>query len=752
MRHQRAVLDMRAKHSKCRTNVGEKVFFNEQSYRFIIYIIALNMGSDSDENEPNEPSWRFLNLLPCGSELERSDPQKAISLYEKALSENAGSYKLWHAYLLLRTRQLDNKPLDDKIYSEVNKCFEKALVFMHKMPRIWIEYCTLLDRQLFITRTRRAFNRALEALPITQHSRIWPLYLNFVKQDHVPVETAVRIFKRYMQLQPEDAENFIDYLHVKNRIDEAATLLCDIINQPNFQSKRNKTKYQLWEELCDMICEYSDQIQSIDAEAVLRDGIERYTDQQGRLWNALARYYVHLGMFANARNVYDEAIHTVKTKKDFVEVWEAYTSFEEKYLERLLDQEDLTHDQLFDLQIRQASLEELISNNGLLLNRVALRQNPHNVREWQKRVQLCEQVENSDKAKEETFIEAIQTVDPRQALGKYEDLWIEYAAFHAELGNKERAREIFNRAVETKYARYDDLARVWCAYIEFELRLGSDRAIKLAKKATSAVKNLNLWCLYVDLEENFGSFASTKAVYERILDLKIATPLVVLNYAAFLEEKNYFEDSFRAYERGIHLFKWPHSATIWHTYLSKFITRYGTKNLDRARDLLEQCLKDCPCKHAFEIYLLYAKLEEENGLLSRAQAVYSRAVNKIEPSRKGALFKIYITSMMKLVDIGKIRELFEEAIANLDSNRARDFCLSYANLEEELGEIDRARTVYSYCSQMCDPRVDKEFWSLWADFEQRHGNLDTIDEMLRVKRSVEAIQPRQILPINSPAS
>lgn len=705
------------------------------------------------EDEDNlDQGWMSLNLLPCGTDLERSDPQKAIALYQKAISENIGSYKLWHAYLLFRLRQLENKPINDPLYNEVNECYEKALVFMHKMPRIWIEYCTLLNRQLFITRTRRAFDRALEALPITQHTRLWPLYMNFIRRDHVPVETAIRVFKRYMQLKPEDAEDFIDYLHVNNRIDKAASLLCDIINRQNFQSKRNKTKYQLWEELCDMICENADQIESIDSEAVLRDGIARYTDQQGRLWNTLARHYVHMGMFANARNVYDEAIHKVRTKKDFAEVWEAYTNFEEKYLERLLEQDDLTQEQILDMQIRQASLEELVTNNGLLLNRVALRQNPHNVREWQRRVQLCEQLDNADTAKQETFIEALITVDPKQAIGNYEDLWIEYATFYAESDDLEKARDTFDRATDAKYARYDDLARIWCAYIEFELRLGSDRAIKLAKKATATIKNLNLWSLYVDLEENFGNFASTKAAYERILDLKIATPQVILNYAAFLEEKNYFEDSFRVYERGVSLFKWPYSANIWYTYINKFISRYGTKKLDRSRDLLEHCLKGCPSKYAFEIYLLYAKLEEDEGLLSRAQDVYARGASKIEPKDKADFFKIFIISMMKMVDIDKIRSIYEQAIAALDNKRAREFCLGYANLEEELEQIDRARTIYSYCSQMCDPRIDKEFWTLWAEFEQRHGGLETIDEMLRIKRSVEAMQPHQALPIDTLAT
>lgn len=51
--------------------------------------------------------------------------------------------------------------------------------------------------------------------------------------------------------------------------------------------------------------------------------------------------------------------------------------------------------------------------------------------------------------------------------------------------------------------------------------------------------------MYADLEESFGTFKTTRAVYDRILDLRIATPLIVLNYALFLEENNYFEDAFK---------------------------------------------------------------------------------------------------------------------------------------------------------------------------------------------------------------
>ena len=51
--------------------------------------------------------------------------------------------------------------------------------------------------------------------------------------------------------------------------------------------------------------------------------------------------------------------------------------------------------------------------------------------------------------------------------------------------------------------------------------------------------------MYADLEESFGDFNSAKDVYDRIIDLKIATPQIFLNYALFLEENQYFEESFK---------------------------------------------------------------------------------------------------------------------------------------------------------------------------------------------------------------
>jgi pre-mRNA-splicing factor SYF1 len=116
------------------------------------------------------------------------------------------------------------------------------------------------------------------------------------------------------------------------------------------------------------------------------------------------------------------------------------------------------------------------------------------------------------------------------------------------------------------------------------------------------------------MEESIGSVESTKAIYDKIMELKIANAQVIVNYATFLEENKYWEESFKVYERGIELFNFPIAFEIWNIYLSKFVKRYAGKKLERARDLFEQALENCPEKFCKVLFLMYAKLEEEHGL------------------------------------------------------------------------------------------------------------------------------------------
>lgn len=58
------------------------------------------------------------------------------------------------------------------------------------------------------------------------------------------------------------------------------------------------------------------------------------------------------------------------------------------------------------------------------------------------------------------------------------------------------------------------------------------------------------------------------------------------------QEKKYWEDSFRVYEKGVAAFKYPHVKDIWQAYLAQFVQRYGGTKLERARDLFRQALNE----------------------------------------------------------------------------------------------------------------------------------------------------------------
>lgn len=221
----------------------------------------------------------------------------------------------------------------------------------------------------------------------------------------------------------------------------------------------------------------------------------------------------------------------------------------------------------------------------------------------------------------------------------------------------------------------------------------------------------------------------------------------ITNSINCFKEHNYLEESFKVYERGVKIFKYPHVMHIWVTYISKFVaylSKFDEKHrgikMERARDIFERAIVDAPAELVKSLYLQYAKMEEDYGLAYRIMAVYDKATKAVPPNEKLGMYTAYIIKAAEMYGVPKIREIFERAIngSELADEDVRVMCLRYARLEESLGEIDRARALYKHASQFADPRFDHEVWNKWGGFEMVHGNEDTVVEMVRVKRSVSA--------------
>ncbi|CAN0123642.1 unnamed protein product, partial [Ectocarpus sp. 8 AP-2014] len=272
-------------------------------------------------------------------------------------------------------------------------------------------------------------------------------------------------------------------------------------------------------------------------------------------------------------------------------VFDAYTQFEESVLTakmRMAEESDEDSDsdglgadldEDGDVELRLARLEHLLERRPILVSSVLLRQNPHNVNEWQKRVKLF--AEDPRKAII-CYTEAVKTVDPKKATGKLHKLWMDFAKFYEGHGDVANARVILEKATLVAYRNVDDLASVWCAWAEMELNHEEfDKALEAVQRAVAepaaavqrrrlqasqsrdekrramaevpvqerVFRSTRVWNLYLDLEESLGTVQTAKAAYERAFELKVASAQMVLNFATFLEENKYFEDAFRVYEK-----------------------------------------------------------------------------------------------------------------------------------------------------------------------------------------------------------
>ncbi|KPI38152.1 Pre-mRNA-splicing factor syf1 [Cyphellophora attinorum] len=667
---------------------------------------------------------------------------------ERACIRLPRSYKLWKLYLDFRIKHLKKKNAVKyrAEFKKVNALFEKSIVLLNKMPVIWEMYLAFLLRQPYVTTTRRTFDRALRALPVTQHNRLWKLYKGFA--DSASGDTAVKIWARYVQIHPEDMEDYIERLIDAGQYREAVKRYIQILDNPRFKSKHVKSDFQLWTEMVELIVnkarDIGDSLASgIDANAIIRSGILRFPDQRGRFWAALATYWISRGELEQARDVFEEGITTVMTVRDFTMIFDAYVEFEETVISSLMEaasqraakgKTDARKDA--DLDMKMLRFEHLMDRRPFLVNDVLLRQNPNNVVEWEKRIALW-----ADNQQEvvQTYTDAIKAINPRKAVGKFHDLWLNYAKFYEAGNDLATARIILDRAVKVPYKSVVELADTWIGWAEMELRAENfDNAINVMAKATQAPKrstvdyfdetlsaqqrihkSWKLWSFYVDLVESVGDLPSTRAVYDRIFELRIATPQTVVNYANLLAEHNYHEDSFKIYERGLDLFSYPVAFELWNLYLTKATAR--KIEIERLRDLFEQAVEN-----------------EDRGLARSAMRIYERATSAVAEKDRLAMYDFYIAKAAANFGLTHTRAIYERAIAALPDRDAKEMCVKFAEMERRLGEVDRARAIYAHGSQFADPRVDMSFWRTWEQFEVAHGNEDTFREMLRIKRSVAA--------------
>lgn len=429
--------------------------------------------------------WNSIQALDIDSYKERA------KLYYRALYFLPGSYKLWYNFLHESTENCARYPVTNKRYEFINKLFEKSLIYMNKMPRIWLEYAKFMEKQQMISRTRQIYERALSSLPITQHDLVWNPYVAWIESLE-SIDLIKAVYRRYLKYAPQFTDKYINILLDYKEIQEAVEMYLKILEEDN---------YELWMQLCEIISKNPTKLNLPNAEEIIRHGIRKYTDEVGKLWICLADYNTRLGNFEKAREIFEEAIASVTTARDFGIVYNAYLNFEETIIEK--DAEYTEYDTQYEEQIddlidstlnaiderkddeqlssidkqmmteqdeenyKYHKLESLIERREFLLSNAVLRQNPSNVHEWLQRIALCE---NDDELKLQTYLEAIFQINPLEAYGKASKIWINFARFYEDHSDLKNANEIYKRAIKVTFRNMDELATIYCSWAEMHFR------------------------------------------------------------------------------------------------------------------------------------------------------------------------------------------------------------------------------------------------------------------------------------------
>ncbi|VDL91651.1 unnamed protein product [Schistocephalus solidus] len=328
--------------------------------------------------------------------------------------------------------------------------------------------------------------------------------------------------------------------------------------------------------------------------------------------------------------------------------------------------------------------------------------------------------------------------------------WIKYAKFEESQGELQRARSVFERALDVDFKNIG----LWLKYAEMEMRNKQvnharnlwDRAVTLIPRASQ------FWYKYTYMEEMLGNIAGARQVFERWMEWEPEEQawhayinfelrykelqhspyfffnfavLVLVNpdsknwvkYAKFEERNNYIHSARQVFERAVEFYGADNPQARLLIEFARFEERQ--KEHDRARVIYKYALDNLPSDECPEIYKAYTLHEKKYGdrlaiegvILNKRKFQYESEI-EANPHNYDVWFD-YVRLMEEEGSVEQTCELYERAVANVPP-------------------IKRTRQVYNFALRLIPHRrfTFAKFWLYAAKFEIRQKQLTTARKLL----------------------
>ncbi|KAI8115342.1 Protein crooked neck [Lucilia cuprina] len=312
--------------------------------------------------------------------------------------------------------------------------------------------------------------------------------------------------------------------------------------------------------------------------------------------------------------------------------------------------------------------------------------------------------------------------------------WIKFARFEESHGFIHGSRRVFERAVEFFGDDYID-ERLFIAFARFEEgQKEHDRARVIYKYALDHLpkdRTQELYKAYTIHEKKYGDRAGIEDVIvsKRKFQYEQEVANNPQNYDAWFDYLRLIEGEGDAdliretYERAISNVPPANEKNYWRRYIYLWINyalyeELETEDLERTRQIYKTCLELIPHKKFTfsKIWLMYAQFEIRCKDLQKARKTLGMAIGMCPRDK---LFRGYIELEIQLREFDRCRLLYEKFLEFGPENCVT--WMKFAELENLLGDTERARAIYELAVQQ--PRLDMPelLWKAYIDFEVAQG-------------------------------
>ncbi|XP_036274873.1 crooked neck-like protein 1 isoform X3 [Pipistrellus kuhlii] len=345
--------------------------------------------------------------------------------------------------------------------------------------------------------------------------------------------------------------------------------------------------------------------------------------------------------------------------------------------------------------------------------------------------------------------------------------WIKYAQWEESLKEIQRARSIYERALDVDYRNIT----LWLKYAEMEMKNRQvNHARNIWDRAITTLPRVNqFWYKYTYMEEMLGNVAGARQVFERWMEWQpeeqawhsyinfelrykevdrartiyerfvLVHPDVKnwIKYARFEEKHAYFAHARKVYERAVEFFGDEHMDERLYVAFAKF--EENQKEFERVRVIYKYALDRISKQEAQELFKNYTIFEKKFGdrrgiediIVSKRRFQYEEEV-KANPHNYDAWFD-YLRLVESDAEAETVREVYERAIANVPPIQEKRhwkryiyLWVNYALYEElEAKDPERTRQVYQASLELIPHKkfTFAKMWLLYAQFEIRQKNL-----------------------------